>query len=99
MANSKQANKRIRQNSTRRKRNLHTAKAYKTAVKNVMKAVEEGTLAKSTELLSLAYKAIANAAKKRILSKAKAARKQSQVAKAAYGLLGKVQIAAVTPAK
>jgi ribosomal protein S20 len=99
MANSKQAKKRILQNSTRRKRNLHTAKAYKVATKAVFKAIEDSSLTKNTELISIAYKAIANAAKKRVLSKAKAARKQSQLAKAAYAFLGKVQIAAVIPAK
>mgnify|MGYP001570336687 FL=1 len=74
------AKKALRQSIRRRARNLTRSNAYKTAVKQLKKAViiskEE-----AKKLLPKAYKAIDKAAKTGVIKKNKAARLKSGVAK------------------
>lgn len=78
----KSAIKRNRQNTTRRARNLRTQRTYQKAIKDAVKTAEAGDANAASEIISVAYKAIDMAAKKRVISQEKAARKKSQLARA-----------------
>jgi len=77
----KSAIKRNRQNATRRARNLRTQRTYQKAIKDAVKTAEAGDASAASGTISVAYKAIDMAAKKRIISQEKAARKKSQLAR------------------
>ena len=79
MATHKSAEKRMRQNEERRKRNVSIRTHVKTRTKAVLKAVEEKDLEKSGEALVKAKSVIAKASSKGILHKNNAARKISRL--------------------
>jgi small subunit ribosomal protein S20 len=87
----KSAKKRVRTAEKAAVRNSKTKRSLKTALKAFHRAVTGGSK-ESAELKSKAQSAIDTAAKKGVMHKNKAARKQSQLAKAA-------KAAAVAPAK
>ena len=74
------AKKALRQSIRRRARNLTRSNAYKTAVKQLKKAVSISK-EEARKLLPKAYKAIDKAAKTGVIKKNKAARLKSGVAK------------------
>jgi small subunit ribosomal protein S20 len=71
---TKSAKKALRQNKTRRRRNLARKAAVRTARKQILAEP-------SAKTISLAYKAIDKAAKNRIFAKKKAARLKSRLAR------------------
>lgn len=75
---TKSAKKALRQNITRRKRNLARKDAFRAAIKKARRAPE----AERAEALRLAYKAIDKAAKRGVIAKNTAARKKSRLVKA-----------------
>ena len=77
----KSAIKRNRQNATRRARNLRTQRTYQKAIKDAVKTAEAGDATAASATISVAYKAIDMAAKKRVISQEKAGRKKSQLAR------------------
>lgn len=79
MATHKSAEKRMRQNEERRKRNVSIRTHVKTRIKAVLKAVEDKDLEKSSESLVKARSVIAKASSKGILHKNNAARKISRL--------------------
>ncbi len=79
MATHKSAEKRMRQNEERRKRNVSIRTHVKTRIKAVLKAFEEKDLEKSSEALVKAKSVIAKASSKGILHKNNAARKISRL--------------------
>ena len=74
------AKKALRQSIKRRARNLTRSNAYKSAVKELKKAVAVGK-SEAQKTLPKVYKAIDKAAKNGIIKKNKAARLKSGVAK------------------
>jgi len=74
------AKKALRQSIRRKARNLIRSNAYKTAVKQLKKAVATSK-EEAQKLLPKAYKAIDKAAKTGVIKKNKAARLKSGVAK------------------
>lgn len=79
MANSAQARKRARQSLTKRAHNFALRSEFRTAIKNVLKAVQSGdkTLAQTTYLS--AQSTIDSIARKGIFHKNKAARHKSNL--------------------
>jgi small subunit ribosomal protein S20 len=82
MANTKSAEKRIRQNAKERERNRAHRSRLRTAVKRLRSAVESGDTAKADELLPQTLKTIDSIAQKRVIHKNTAARTKSRLAKA-----------------
>lgn len=82
MPNNKQAAKRLRQNETRRQDNKMVSSRMRTAVKKVLQADTPEAAAAN---LSDAIKRVDKAAKKNILHANAAARKKSQLNRAANG--------------
>jgi small subunit ribosomal protein S20 len=80
MAHSKQAEKRIRQNERARARNKQARSAMKSAVKKVLNA-ESPDAARTS--LAEAMSRVDKAAKKNVIHRNAAARKKSQLARAA----------------
>lgn len=80
MPNTKQAKKRMRQTETRRQSNKVVVSAMRSAVKKVLQA-EDPEAAQAG--LADAMKKVDKAAKKSVLHKNTAARKKSQLARAA----------------
>lgn len=80
MPNSKQAEKRVRQNEKRRLENKAVRTSMKTAVKKVMQAPDT---AAAEAALPEAMKRVDKAAKKRVIHANTAARTKSRLAKAA----------------
>lgn len=85
MANTKSAEKRMRQAAYRNERNTAIRSTVKTAVKKVRAAIAKGDNAAATELLAKATKTIDQAAAKGVLKSAGASRKVSRLAKAVNG--------------
>lgn len=81
MANIKSAEKRIRQNATRRARNRAARSRLRTAVKKLRAEVEAGNAEKARELLSPTLSLIDRTAQKGIIHKNNAARTKSRLAK------------------
>jgi len=82
LATHKSAEKRMRQNEERRKRNVSIRTHVKTRIKaglKALKAFEEKDLEKSSEALVKAKSVIAKASSKGILHKNNAARKISRL--------------------
>ncbi len=81
MANTKSAEKRIRQNEKDRERNRGHRSRLRTAVKRFRSVVESGDTAKATELLPETLRTIDSIAQKRIIHKNTAARTKSRLVK------------------
>lgn len=82
MANSKSAEKRMRQNETRRVRNRLVITATRTAVKKVRRALETGDLEAAKALLPAAIRGLQNAANKGVIHANNASRKIGRLVKA-----------------
>lgn len=82
MANTKSAEKRIRQNAKERERNRAHRSRLRTAVKHLRSAIEGGDTAKADELLPQTLKTIDSIAQKRVIHKNTAARTKSRLVKA-----------------
>ncbi len=82
MPNKKSAEKRVRQNETRRERNRSKRSAMRTAMKTVRAAAEEKSLDGIDDKLKLAQSRLAKAAKTNLVKKRNAARRTSRLAKA-----------------
>ncbi|HLR92482.1 MAG TPA: 30S ribosomal protein S20 [Atopostipes sp.] len=80
MATSAQAQKRVRQNEKTRARQKGQATAARTAIRNVMNAVEENA-DNTQELLNETISLIDSAASKGLIHKNKAAREKSRLQK------------------
>ena len=86
----KSAKKRVRTAEKAAVRNAKTKRSLKTALKAFHKAITGGSK-ETTKLKSEAQSAIDTATKKGVMHKNKAARKQSQLAKAAKAAAGAVE--------
>jgi len=75
------AKKALRQNRTRRERNVSRADAYKKAVNNFRKLVAQKKTEEAAKALSIAMKALDKAAKTHVIEKNKASRLKSRLAK------------------
>ena len=78
---TKSAKKALRQNKTRRTRNLIRLNAMREIIKKIKKLVSENKKDEALKLLPLAYKAIDKACKAKIIKKNNAARKKSRLIK------------------
>jgi small subunit ribosomal protein S20 len=76
---TKSAEKALRQNKTRRRRNLRRLNVLRDTVKKIKKLATENKKAEALKLLPLAYKAIDKAAKTGVIKKNTAARKKSRL--------------------
>lgn len=81
MANTRQSEKRARQNDTRRARNIINRSATRTALSKAIEAVKSRDLKQAKEAYQAAVKALAKAASKGALPKTRAARKISRLTK------------------
>lgn len=79
MANIKSAIKRARQNETLRKRNASARSMYRTFIKHVIKAVEQGNKEAARSAFSAAQPIIDKAASKGLIHKNKASRIKSRL--------------------
>ncbi len=82
MANSKQANKRIRTSEHARQRNKVVRSAMRTAEKKVRQAVEAGDRDGARALVPEAMKRIDKAAKNHVIHKNAAAHAKSRISRA-----------------
>ncbi|MDP2860555.1 MAG: 30S ribosomal protein S20 [bacterium] len=78
---TKSAKKALRQNKTRRERNLRRLDVLRDTVKKIKKLVEANKKGEALKLLPLAYKAIDKACKTGVIKKNNAARKKSRLTK------------------
>lgn len=78
---TKSAKKALRQNKTRRARNLIRLNAMREIIKKIKKLVVENKKDEALKLLPLAYKAIDKAAKTGVIKKNNAAHKKSRLIK------------------
>ena len=85
MANTKSAEKRMRQAADRNARNNAIRSTVKTAMKKVREAVAKGDSTVAAELLAKATKTIDQAAAKGVIKGRGASRKVSRLAKAVNG--------------
>lgn len=79
MANSAQATKRARQQEKQRQHNVALRSDMRTSVKKVIAAIETGDQAKANELFRVAQGKLDGMARKKIISKNKAARTKSRI--------------------
>jgi small subunit ribosomal protein S20 len=79
LANTKSAEKRIRQNAKRRKRNLMFRSRARTLVKRTRELIAEGDLEQAQETARLAQKALDKAAERRVIHPNNAARRKSRL--------------------
>jgi small subunit ribosomal protein S20 len=79
MANHPSAEKRNRQRVKRSEANKSVKGAVRTAVKKARQAIAKGDATSATEQVSLASRALARAASKRIVHKGMAARTTSRI--------------------
>jgi small subunit ribosomal protein S20 len=82
MANSKQARKRARQDTTRNAQNASQRSRARTAVKSVRKAIEAGDKSAALATLNQATSVIDSIADKKVIHKNTAARNKSRLAAA-----------------
>jgi small subunit ribosomal protein S20 len=82
MANIESAKKRARQSEEQRQHNASLRSEFRTAVKNVKKAIEGGDKAAAQALLQDAFSTIDSIADKDIIHKNKAARHKSRLSAA-----------------
>jgi len=88
VANTKSAEKRMRQAAVRKARNTAIRSSVKTAMKKVREAIARGDTAAATELLARATKTIDKAAAKGVLKSRGASRRVSRLAKAVHAATG-----------
>ncbi|HXO19819.1 MAG TPA: 30S ribosomal protein S20 [Thermoanaerobaculia bacterium] len=81
MANTKSAEKRIRQNAKERERNRGHRSRLRTAVKSLRAAIEGGDAAKAQELLPQTLRIIDATAQKKIIHPNTASRYKSRLSK------------------
>jgi small subunit ribosomal protein S20 len=86
MPNTKTAKKALRQNIRRKIKNLADKRKVKTAIKTYKQLVEGGDLEGAKQNLTLAYKALDKAAKTKIITKNKASRLKSKLARKLTGV-------------
>ena len=86
MANTKSAEKRLRQNERRRQRNRHFRSRMRTAVKRLRSAVQNGDAEQAKELLPGTLRVIDETAQKGVIHRNSAARHKSRLSKAVNGL-------------
>ena len=86
MANTASARKRARQSEEQRQHNASLRSEFRTAVKNVRKAIEAGDRAAAQTVLQGAASTIDRIADKNIIHKNKAARHKSRLAAAVKGM-------------
>jgi small subunit ribosomal protein S20 len=86
MAHSKQAQKRVRQSTTRTALNKSQASAMRTFYKKLMAAVAAGDKATAESLLPVAMRRIDKAAKNHVIHANAADRKKRQVMKAVHSM-------------
>jgi small subunit ribosomal protein S20 len=89
LANSKSAEKRARQATARRARNVTQRSQARSAIKGVVTAVQGGDKAKAAEALKAATPVIDAMARKGIIHRNKAARHKSRLNKRIKSLAGK----------
>lgn len=82
MANTKSAEKRIRQNAAARERNRAHRSRLRTAVKRLRVAVESGDSGKATELLPVTLSIVDATAQKKIIHANTASRYKSRLSHA-----------------
>jgi len=82
MANTKSAEKRMRQSAERRERNRKDRSTMRTAVKRVRGALEKGDATAAQAALPAAVQVIDRTAKKGVVHKNTAARTKSRLTKA-----------------
>jgi small subunit ribosomal protein S20 len=82
MANTASARKRARQSEAQRKHNTSLRSQFRTAVKNVNKAIEAGDKAAARTVYQSAVSRIDSIADKNIIHKNKAARHKSRLSAA-----------------
>ena len=82
MANIQSARKRARQSEQQRQHNASLRSEFRTAVKNVKKAIETGDKNAARSLLQGAFSTIDSIADKNIIHKNKAARHKSRLSAA-----------------
>jgi len=78
---TKSAKKALRQNKTRRQRNLRRLDVLRDTVKKIKKLMIENKKEEAIKLLPLAYKALDKAAKTGVIKKNTSARKKSRLTK------------------
>lgn len=81
MANTKSAEKRIRQNQNERERNRAHRSRLRTAIKSLRSAVASGDAAKAKELLPGTLSVIDKIAQKKVIHSNTASRYKSRLAK------------------
>ena len=86
MANTKSAEKRIRQNAQARQRNRSQRSHLRTAVKGLRTAVESGDAARAQELLAPTLGVIDASAQKKIIHPNTASRYKSRLARSVAAL-------------
>lgn len=86
MANTKSAEKRMRQNEERRQRNRSHRSRMRTAIKRLRAAVDAGETDKARELLPQAIRVIDKTAQKGVIHDNTAARYKSRLSQAVAGL-------------
>ena len=79
MANSLSARKRARQAEKNRRRNASQRSHVRTAIKNVLRAIEKGDKANATAAYKAAVPAIDRSVSQGLMSKNKAARHKSRL--------------------
>lgn len=89
MANTKSAEKRARQATERRGRNVTQRSKVRTAVKKAVTVIAAGNKVEATAAYKAAVPAIDSAASKGMIHKNKAARHKSRLAKRLKALAGK----------
>jgi small subunit ribosomal protein S20 len=78
---TKSAKKALRQNKTRRERNLRRLDVLRDTLKKIKKLVAENKKEEAIKLLPAAYQAIDKACKTGVIKKNTAARKKSRITK------------------
>jgi small subunit ribosomal protein S20 len=86
MANTKSAEKRIRQNEQARLRNKSARSRMRKAIKDLRTAIDGGESDRATELLPNCIKVIDETAQKNVIHDNTAARYKSRLTKAVNGL-------------
>ena len=86
MANTRSAEKRIRQSAKRRERNRSHRTAMRTAIKKLREAVAEGDGAKAREMLPATLGMVDATAQKGVIHDNAAARTKSRLARAVNAL-------------
>ena len=89
MANTKSAEKRARQATARRARNVTQRSKVRTSIKQVVTAAQAGDKGQAAEALKAAVPVIDAMARKGIIHKNKAARHKSRLNKKLKALAGK----------